>query len=211
MHDETEEIAYCETCGGNIHSDCMKKWEEQQQDDDSDSEMEVTCPLCRSPWDTSNNRTVKCPNLDAESFSMYFEWIYTKNISIDGNDKNSHHIFCELFKAWDFGRRVKDEKFLTAILYVTVEIMQDSKKWPGPISTTQLYASTSVDCRLRKLIVSLNATVAKMDHFEAYWHLYPAAFQKDLSIAMMQKRGSSVFSEVIERLRTVIEADGEDF
>jgi hypothetical protein len=45
MH-EDEEIVFCRTCGGNIHYDCMKRWEHQNHPDDNDTEAEATCLLC---------------------------------------------------------------------------------------------------------------------------------------------------------------------
>jgi hypothetical protein len=45
MH-EDEEIVFCRTCGGNMHYDCMKRWEHQNHLDDNDTEAEATCLLC---------------------------------------------------------------------------------------------------------------------------------------------------------------------
>lgn len=44
--DSTKSAVACGSCGHHLHNDCHKRWAES-------SSKGSTCPLCRSPWDTS--------------------------------------------------------------------------------------------------------------------------------------------------------------
>lgn len=37
---DAEEIVFCHTCGGNLHYQCMRKWEEQNTPEDSEDEFQ---------------------------------------------------------------------------------------------------------------------------------------------------------------------------
>ena len=152
---DTEEIVFCQACGGNMHYDCMKKWEEQQQPG-SDSETEATCPLCRAEWTGSDNTNCACPELDAESFSMYTEWLYSQRVSIGTVEGfGAVGTVFEIFvKVWGFGRKTRDKNFLKAILRGALEVIQDTDNCPSTSTLGSIYRNTSTDCALRKLLMS---------------------------------------------------------
>jgi hypothetical protein len=177
---------------------------------ESDSEAEPTCPFCRSEWTSTDSRTLDCPNLDAASFAMYNEWLYSKNISIDDDNTKVGLVYIALTQAWQFGRIIKDKNFFQALLSVFIEVMQDSDRHPGPACMTLLYKVTSSQCKLRKLVLTASAADMTEDWLEHHWHLYPPEFHKDLAIAMIHNRGAKALSEVMGRLHTIIEAESEE-
>jgi hypothetical protein len=204
MHDEDEEIVFCRTCGGNIHHGCMKKWEDQNQSDDS--ETEANCPLCRSEWVTDNH-SCACPQLDAKSFSMYTEWLYSTKLPIGDASKSCATVFGVLSDTWQFGRIIGDKKFLNAILHAGLEAIQDTEKCPAGGCIHEIYALTTADCDLRKLLVRVYAKRAKVEWFQAP-KSYPAEFLKDMTMALLRERVSETepFETCLETLHAAIDA-----
>ncbi|CAO3651932.1 unnamed protein product [Cunninghamella blakesleeana] len=58
--DEINEVAYCRTCGNNIHQICFNMWKASRGNS-------VTCVFCRSPWNPNKKKKV-AKNVNAEGF-----------------------------------------------------------------------------------------------------------------------------------------------
>jgi hypothetical protein len=211
MDTDKEEIAYCHTCGGNVHFDCIKQWEARNKARKPVREDGVICPLCRSVWNLSESRTCVCPNLKPKPFGIYTEWLYTKNISIDEDVRVLNLAHKSLFEAWHIGRLIKDKKFLNAILCATIELIEDTKKYPSADAMLCLYQWTTANCRLRKLVVDAVAANVGAESLIDSWWFYPEQHKKDLVMALLRKRDGEVQPTLMERLHTILEAEGEDF
>jgi hypothetical protein len=211
MHTETEEITYCQTCGANFHYNCIKQWEAGNMARDPALVAGVMCPLCRSVWDESKTRTCHCPNLDPEAFGMYNKWLYTKNISIDENENMLNLTYKSLFEAWHFGRLIKDKKFLNAILRVTTELSEETEVYPSAEAIRCLYQWTTANCGLRKLVVDAGAADVEAESFVEGWDLIPDLHKKDLVMALLRLRDGEVQPSLMERLHTILEAEGDGF
>lgn len=203
------EITYCQICGENLHYDCMKKWE-TQQNPDADSDTEATCTLCRADWaSTPDNRPLPCPVLNPESFSVYFEWLYTHKISLgEYGEKEAVSIYKTLITTWAFGRMIGDQKFLKAIFQSFLNVTEDTHLLLGPANLKLLYADATVGCAHKKFVVQVYARRAEKHWFRE--RRYPVAFMKDLSDALFERRGERrSFDDDLKAMRAIVDGASE--
>ncbi|OTA99609.1 hypothetical protein M426DRAFT_325001 [Hypoxylon sp. CI-4A] len=58
--EDAEETVYCRaTCGQNIHAECFQMWANTKRRSGID---QVTCPMCRTPWQTDDGKPKKVKN-----------------------------------------------------------------------------------------------------------------------------------------------------
>jgi hypothetical protein len=136
---------------------------------------------------------------------MYSRWLYTERIPIDEDNNTA---YSDLFKAWHFGRLVKDNNFLLAVLRATLELKGDAKTYPGFQVISLLYQWTTANCRLRKIMVGGYALEKRSGPIETHWRQYPVEFMKDVIVALMSAKDRS---ELTTRLYAMLEAEGDYF
>jgi len=65
---EKEVIVYCKAaCGNNVHKECFEKWETTKRAQGA----KVTCPFCRTPWQSDSETVMKLAkegNVNAEGY-----------------------------------------------------------------------------------------------------------------------------------------------
>jgi hypothetical protein len=199
---------FCDTCGGNLHYDCMKRWEERNAPEDPDEEVQPTCPLCRSHWEATENRQHVCPELDAASFAIYSEWLYSHRIEVDDVAVSLTASFQTLARAWSLGRKVGDKTFHKAILHAALEIISDKQRYPGTHSWIAVYAATSADCDLRKLMIESFLKRGEIEWITKGRCSLPLEYYKDITIAFLRQRGGSgPLDPDMEVLHTRIDAE----
>jgi hypothetical protein len=53
---EKEEIVFCKAaCGNNVHKECFEQWAATK----AGQKAEVTCPFCRTPWQSDSETLSK--------------------------------------------------------------------------------------------------------------------------------------------------------
>lgn len=178
----------------------MKIWEAQHVSNDADAEIQTPCSLYRAEWAASENCTCICHCLEAEFFATYSKWLYSGKICVD-DAAESCPTYKSLFEAWAFGRIMKDTKYRIAILLATLKKRDLIRSIINEKGIEALYARTTSECSLRKLVINIYATVVSKTWFERR-DGFRVQSLKDLVVAMMAFRRSRKVPN-LDALRTL--------
>ncbi|KAI0599601.1 hypothetical protein F4775DRAFT_118642 [Biscogniauxia sp. FL1348] len=67
--EDGEDIVYCRaTCGQNLHQECFEMWAVTKRQSARD---QVTCPMCRTPWQGDDDMVKKVKNTGVVGFEGY--------------------------------------------------------------------------------------------------------------------------------------------
>jgi hypothetical protein len=160
-------------------------------------------------------RSHTCPELDESSFSIYCEWIYSRQVAVgnalDGDEIESASKYYQLVNAYLLGICLEDSKFCTAILDSFLELDVDNGSYPGSGPVQTAYKNTEGPCVLRRFLVDLYVIADDGDWFEEQnWEDYPMEFMKDLTIALFRERHQTQgwkLTEMKEKYRELVEAE----
>jgi hypothetical protein len=114
----TKDIAYCVTCGKNIHELCIENWK-RKSDQQRHDRPPPTCPMCRATWKNEpllKNLTIS-DDLDAAAVQMYLDWLYSTDLRIPARvDRATDAFNVALLKCWAVASAVQDDAFKGVVL-----------------------------------------------------------------------------------------------
>jgi len=150
-----QSLAYCKTCGNNLHLGCMKQWFENNK----------TCPTCHLKWIPSNFLdTASLDDIDADGFDVYVQWLYGCTIPVYKADKGDDVLRCfRLVLAHNVGETLGDIKFLQVVRQDIVECSLKMTDKARHQLMLVAYQKTTRPCALRRLVVDLFALQSKSD------------------------------------------------
>jgi hypothetical protein len=132
----TKDIAYCVTCGKNIHELCIKDWK-RKSDQQPGDRPPPTCPMCRATW--KNEPLLKHltldDDLDAQAVQMYLDWLYSTDLRVPSSvSRDSDAFNVALLECWAVAGAVDDHAFKTVVIktYFTeagVQFWDESINW----------------------------------------------------------------------------------
>ncbi|KAF2793687.1 hypothetical protein K505DRAFT_349779 [Melanomma pulvis-pyrius CBS 109.77] len=183
LQPSTEEITFCSSsCGGNMHYDCMKDWEERRL---AAAEC-ATCPLCHTQWkEQKDEQFHRFPDFNKAGFRYYTEWIYEKKICIRKPTSSISHI-----EAYLLGVRLQDRDFRLALMGSILEYIKETQRYPDFPCIQFVYQKTRGQCALRRFLVEIHVSNATSAWYENNdnWRRYPMEFMKDMVVAFLHTR-----------------------
>jgi len=149
-------------------------------------------------WKESEERRVKLFDDDANTFSLYQDWLYSHQIStckdVGGREGNEEYI--ELCKAYCLGEKLMDDNFknavVDAIIHKNATKASDGHHWyPVGKAIRYAYDGTPAGSPLRKLLVDFYAYQAVEGWLSDYTSVeeVPKEFLYDVTIATFRARG----------------------
>lgn len=140
----------------------------------------------RGDWKEATQKTVQLPEVKAEVFGTYLNWLYTGNVVISSDpnftyngerdESKTYIIFEHLVDAYGLGDFLQDRKFRNAV----VDEVQEAVEEFGSLNDDALLfyskGRVSMRSRLGKMIVDYYATDLDLLAFERDVETYPVEF-----------------------------------
>ena len=153
LNPNKKELTYCsESCGNNFHLDCIRDWHEY-----TPSGKAPKCPVCRQKWvhDEFWGGVYELPDMDANAFHIYVEWLYTSTIPEQFNNFT-------LIRTYLLGENdVRDADFCHDVLCAIIAMFMRFKVSTAFIK--RVYDVTNITSPLRAVVVGLYTQLPSAD------------------------------------------------
>lgn len=163
LSEDKRNITFCTKCGKNAHEACIVKW--------IDTEKKLgkcsICPMCRAAWsDSSELKTIKCKDLDTDSFPQYLNWIYQGDFDpqcqedLEPNDNSYYH---DLTSALILGEHTGDKMFQNEVIRRILSAAENATIIPSWHTIEMAHEKTEGACKVRRLLVDININYTNME------------------------------------------------
>lgn len=137
-------------------------------------------------WKEACSEPFMLPDIDAEAFSVYINWLYTQRLGSDLFTNEScnavDHSRCELctftpvFRAYLLGDYLGDRQFRNKVIDRYLAICIEHHIFARIEAVLHFWNSIPKSSGLRRLLVDQQALLGKLDNFEADAQLWPHDF-----------------------------------
>jgi hypothetical protein len=193
------DIAYCVTCGQNIHNSCIDQWKRTSNNQASERRPTTTCPMCRATWknEAQFNSLTLDSTLDAEAVQIYLDWLYTSSVRTPSTLSPSSDGFnLLLLKCWAVANVVEDITFRNDVVttFFTKAVTQpwkQSVKW----AFTEGYATDEI----KDFVVDVFIAHMEPGWFREESASWPDVFVREVAERVFEGMGSKREYDDIKR------------
>ena len=130
-----DNIAYCKSCGQNMHTQCIDQWLERN----------AKCPLCRFIWTREDQHIkVTIPGLDREGFENWAKCLYRSKLPVLKEEIPDAEIFdrhlIRLIRASSAAKNIKDLTFQDAVIAQIALDIEKHNLLPGLLVIQYLFS-----------------------------------------------------------------------
>jgi hypothetical protein len=188
-------LAYCKTCGQNLHHECLMKWFEKRELADE----ERNCPYCRREWHVEDNKipSLICDYIHPTGLSVYREWLYTSRVPIE-NLPNGKPNLLPLVYARSLSVAWEDNDFQKAVIHATLEIIVDTGVCFDSVAIHAAYQELAREDALGRedvfLIIIVDLYLLHSRRTTGRWleaksaNKFPEQFLHDVAVAAVRER-----------------------